>query len=127
MSTNKRLLFLTDTKEALDYVSVGVNADKKRPIVMNPNKHAEFISRRIQECRNESTKQTQVAMENQVAAIKYKEGMYLEFSGVRGYELAFKSLENTTDASALVIKPFGLTYPLSPFKYPALTAIRISL
>lgn len=94
MSTNKRLLFLTDTKEALDYVSVGVNADKKRPIVMNPNKHAEFISRRIQECRNESTKQTQVAMENQVAAIKYKEGMYLEFSGVRGYELAFKSLEN---------------------------------
>ena len=47
-------------KEALDYVSVGAIADKKRPIVMNPNRHAEFISRRIQECRNESDRKSVV-------------------------------------------------------------------
>ena len=50
MPDNKRLIFLTDTKEALDYVSKSNPFTKRFPQRDNPSQHAAFISRKIQEC-----------------------------------------------------------------------------
>lgn len=94
MPENKRLLFLTDTKASLDYVSKSSPAPKNFPTRDNPFQHAAFISRRIQECQRESGSRPTNLTQEQVAAIHYKDGMYLEFSGAQNYDLAVKSLEN---------------------------------
>ena len=54
----------------------------------NPAAHAAFISRKLQECRNQNITQ------KQIAAIRYKEGVYLEFSGAPNCDLKILSLEN---------------------------------
>lgn len=82
-------IFLSQTAELLSYSSVS------RPIGSNyPHRtttsHANFIQRKLRECYAESLTQ------RQVAAIRYKEGVYLEFSGASQYDLAVKSLENRT-------------------------------
>lgn len=94
MPENKRLLFLTDTKASLDYVSKSSPAPKNFPTRDNPFQHAAFICRRIQECQRESGSRPTNLTQEQVAAIHYKDGMYLEFSGAQNYDLAVKSLEN---------------------------------
>ena len=88
MPENKRLLFLTDTKASLDYVSKSSPAPKNFPTRDNPFQHATFISRRIQECQRESGSRPTNLTQEQVAAIHYKDGMYLEFSGAQNYDLA---------------------------------------
>ena len=62
---------------------VGTNYPKRTPAM-----HAEFIQRKFQECYAESVSQ------KQAAAIRYKEGIYLEFSSAQGHDLAIKSLED---------------------------------
>ncbi|MBQ9162773.1 MAG: S8 family peptidase [Clostridia bacterium] len=101
MPDNKRLIFLTDTKEALDYVSKSNPFTKRFPQRDNPLQHADFISRKIQECQRESKNETSLTQE-QVAAIHYKDGMYLEFSGAQNFDLATKSLENLSSGIRLL-------------------------
>jgi hypothetical protein len=50
--------------------------------------HAAYISRQLQAAAEASLTQ------KQVAAIRYKDGVYFEFSGAENHELAIKSLEN---------------------------------
>ena len=69
MPENKRLLFLTDTKASLDYVSKSSPSQKNFPTRANPSQHAAFISRRIQECQRESSSHSTNLTQEQVAAI----------------------------------------------------------
>ena len=50
--------------------------------------HAAFIQKKLRECYANSLTQ------KQAAAVRYKEGTYLEFSSAKGHDLAIKSLEN---------------------------------
>lgn len=94
MAVDKKNIFLSQTAEPLSYSSVS------RPIGSNyPHRtttsHANFIQRKLRECYAESLTQ------RQVAAIRYKEGVYLEFSGASQHDLAVKSLENRTQGIRL--------------------------
>ena len=95
MAVDKKNIFLSQTAEPLSYSSVS------RPIGCNyPHRtttsHANFIQRKLRECYAESLTQ------RQVAAIRYKEGVYLEFSGAPQHDLAVKSLENRTQGIRLL-------------------------
>lgn len=81
-------IFLHDTAFPLPYASRGGRGGSKYPTRSNPDAHAKFISRKLQESRAQDLTQ------RQVAAIRYKEGLYLEFSSATQYDLAIKQLEN---------------------------------
>ena len=66
-------IFLHGTELSLPYVSKSARFESNFPRRSNPRAHADFISRKLQECREQSLSQ------RQVAAIRYKEGVYLEF------------------------------------------------
>lgn len=87
MAVQKKNIFLTQTADSMPYTStskpIGTNFPKRTVAT-----HAAFIKRKLQECYNNSLTQ------KQVAAIRYKEGTYLEFSSAKDYDLAIKSLEN---------------------------------
>lgn len=88
MNIEKRNIFLTETERSLPYSSASGGPTHAYPHRDNPSRHAAFISMRLQECRDQSLTQ------KQVAAIKYKEGTYLEFSGKAGSELKVLGLED---------------------------------
>lgn len=90
MAIEKKLLFLKDTDTSLDYKKSGANIKKNIPVRDNANRHGDYLKRRFEEVIRQSLSQ------KQVAAIKYKDGTYLEISGKSGYELTTKSLENRT-------------------------------
>ena len=54
MPENKKLLFLSDTKEALDYIPKRAFSTTNYPKRTNPGQHADFIRRKIQECQTQS-------------------------------------------------------------------------
>lgn len=87
MVVEKKNIFLTQTVETMPYTStsrpIGTNYPKRTVAT-----HAAFIQRKLQECYTNSLTQ------RQVAAIRYKEGTYLEFSSAKGHDLAIKSLES---------------------------------
>lgn len=87
MAVDKRNIFLTQTAETMSYIVASSPVSKKIPerIVST---HAEFVQRKLRECYASATK------EKQTAAIRYKEGIYLEFSSAKEYDLAIRSLEN---------------------------------
>lgn len=88
MAVDKRNIFLESTKDVLPYVSGSKPFKRKFPLRSDPAAHGAFISRKLQECKEQSLSQ------KQVAAIRYKEGTYLEFSGASEHDLNIKSLEN---------------------------------
>ena len=96
MKIEKRNIFLQDTGEKMSYVSKGAYGEHSYPIRSNPRKHVQYIQRRLQECQKESLSQ------KQVAAIRVKEGLYLEFSGAAAKELNVKSLENISNGIRLL-------------------------
>ena len=102
MPENKKLLFLSDTKEALDYIPKRAFSTTNYPKRTNPGQHADFIRRKIQECQTQSGASATTLSPEQVAAIHSKEGMYIEFSSASGYDLAIKSLENITSGIRLL-------------------------
>lgn len=81
-------IFLQHTASPLPYASQGGGGGPKYPTRNDPDAHARFISRKLQESRAQDLTQ------RQVAAIRYKEGLYLEFSGAAQCDLAIKQLEN---------------------------------
>lgn len=95
MAVDKKNIFLQQTPETMPYVS------SPRPIGSNyPTRtvasHAAFIERKLKECYQQALTQ------KQVAAIRYKEGVYLEFSGAAEHDLALKSLENRKEGIRLL-------------------------
>ncbi len=81
-------IFLQDTASPLPYVSRSGFPGSKYPVRTDPDAHAKFISRKLQESRNQDLTQ------KQVAAIRCKDGLYLEFSSAVQHDLATKQLEN---------------------------------
>lgn len=90
MAVDKKLLFLRDTDTPLAYKKAKSNIKKNIPIRENANRHGDYLKRRFDEAIQQSLTQ------RQVAAIRYKDGTYLEISGKSGYELTTKCLENRT-------------------------------
>lgn len=87
MALNKKNIFLTQTVESMPYMSSSTGGGSNFP-KRDVNIHANRIQAKLSECYSEALTQ------KQVAAIKYKDGTYLEFSSAAEYELAIKSLEN---------------------------------
>lgn len=87
---------MNNTKTSIPYVSRQVPVGKNYPQRDNSKAHATFIERRLKECYERSETQ------KQVAAIRYKEGVYLEFSSAAKHDLAIKSLENRTQGIRLL-------------------------
>lgn len=77
MPVEKKNIFLHETQDALPFVSRSQRSETSLPKRDNPRAHASFIARKLNECRQNDVTQ------KQVAAIRHKEGMYLEFSGVK--------------------------------------------
>lgn len=78
MAIEKKNIFLTQTVETMPYTStskpIGTNYPKRTVAT-----HSVFIQRKLQQCYTNSLTQ------KQVAAIRYKEGIYLEFSSAKGF------------------------------------------
>jgi len=87
LSVQKKNIFLLNTNTTLPFVCKQAGGDKKLPI-RDIQAHATFIKRKLTECYENSITQ------KKAAAIRYKEGVYLEFSSDSKYDLAIKSLEN---------------------------------
>ncbi len=87
MAVEKRNIFLKNTAESMPFASISKRGKANYP-ERKTETHAEFVKRKLQECYAASITQ------KQAAAIRYKEGIYLEFSGAKGHDLAIKSLEN---------------------------------
>jgi hypothetical protein len=89
MTLDKRNIFLTGVTEAVSYGprpqgGGGGSSYPERDV----EHHTIFIQEKLQNAYKESLAQ------KQVAAIRYKEGIYLEFSSASKHDLAIKSLEN---------------------------------
>ena len=74
MPVEKRNIFLQETRDTLPFVSKRGRSGTTFPVRTDPGAHAAFISRKLTECREQDLTQ------RQVAAIRYKDGLYLEFS-----------------------------------------------
>lgn len=88
MTVDKKNIILRNTEETVPYSSGAKRVEKNFPNRNNIAAHGAFINRRLQECYERTDAQ------KQAAAIKYKEGIYLEFSSAQGHDLATKSLES---------------------------------
>lgn len=88
MAVDKRNIFLEHTGEAFPYASRQRLSGRKLPIRNDPRSHAAFIASKLRQCND------QALAPRQVAAVRYKQGVYLEFSSKDGFSLNTKSLEN---------------------------------
>lgn len=80
----------------MSYVSSSHPAKSNFPNRSTPSSHAATIKRMLKDCYEKSF------IQKQVAAVRYKDGIYLEFSGAPGYDLAIKSLENRKEGIRLL-------------------------
>jgi len=90
VAIEKRNIFLRETQNALPYVSGIKRSGVSFPKRDDPRAHASYISRKLNECRQQDLTQ------KQVAAIRHKEGTYLEFTGVEHHDLCTKAFDNYT-------------------------------
>ncbi len=95
---DKKNIFLSDTVENLPYTSRSRFFESNIPIRTNRTGHGNFLKRKFEE----AYKQNQELTQRQIAAIKYKEGVYLEFSGKENHDLVVKSLENIREGVRLL-------------------------
>lgn len=88
MPVDKKNIFLSGTVEPLPFTSRSVpGAERAIPQRNNINQHANYLKRKFEEAYEQNQQQ-------QVAAIRYKEGVYLELSGQDDHDLVVNSLEN---------------------------------
>ena len=88
MAVNKRNIFLEQTRESLPYTSGPARFNRNFPTRENPMAHATYIEKKLRQCNSETLEP------KQVSAMRYKQGVYLEFSSKEGFSLNTKSLEN---------------------------------
>ena len=96
MAEKKRNIFLHNVKAEIAYSSEGAPIKRSFPVRLDPRQHAQFIEARLKKSQEEAMSQ------RQVAAIRYKEGMYLEFSGEVNKALKTESLENVNQGIRLL-------------------------
>ena len=96
MPVEKRNIFLHETQHALPYVSKRKSSDASFPCREVRKAHDAMILQKLEACRQQDYDQ------KQVAAIRHKEGIYLEFSGAAGYDLLTKSFDNYSSGIRLL-------------------------
>ena len=96
MAVDKKNIFLTNTAEAMPYVSKRKGGEIFSCPKRNVQSHAALIKTKLQNAYNAASTQ------RQAAAIRYKEGVYLEFSSASQHDLAIKSLENRKEGIRLL-------------------------
>jgi hypothetical protein len=89
MPVDKKNIFLSNTVRAYSYKGQGRNISYNIPF-RDPVKHAT----RLREELIGAYKEHKALTPEQIAAIKFKDGIYLDFSGKEGHDLIIKSLEN---------------------------------
>ena len=87
MAVDKRNIFLPDTVETVPYSS-SQGGGNFRLVERDVRTHAELIKRRLLRSYAEDNAQ------RRATAIRYRDGVYLEFSGAPDHDLAIMSLEN---------------------------------
>lgn len=90
MPIDKKNIFLSGTIEPLPFTSISTPGSERAIPSRDVAQHANYLKGRFEEAYAQNKNLTQ----QQVAAIRYKEGVYLEFSGQRNHDLVVKSLEN---------------------------------
>lgn len=88
MAVERKNLFLHGTKDSKPYSSRPNPVKRNFPHRENHKVHATYLERKLKECFERSE------IQKQAAAIRYKDGTYLEFSGLATCDLASRSLEN---------------------------------
>lgn len=88
MTVDKKNLFLRNTETPLAYSSRPIPIEHNYPVRRDANAHANFIQSKFNDSYERSS------IQKKAAAIRYKNGMYLEFSSALGHELSVKSLED---------------------------------
>jgi hypothetical protein len=88
LAVDKKNLFLRNTETPLAYSSRPIPIEHNYPVRRDAHAHANFIQSKF----NDSYERSNI--QKKAAAIRYKNGIYLEFSSALGYELSVKSLED---------------------------------
>lgn len=82
-------IFLSNTKESMPYKTTRRGGGKNNyPVLTQPLAHVRKLKQELDSIINSAI------TPKQVAAIKEKDGFYLDVSGQQGYELNYKSLED---------------------------------
>jgi len=89
MAVEKKNIFLSKTANNFKYRAQGKPNDGPRIPQRNPSQHSASLKQQILSACKKYNDLTQ----KQIAAIKYKDGIYLEFTGQKEHELMFNSLE----------------------------------
>jgi hypothetical protein len=92
VAVDKKNLFLSDTVKSYVYRAQGRPIEGPRIPRRNPVQHVATLKADLAAAYQSHRDLTP----KQIAAIKYKDGICLEFSGKKGHELIIKSLENGT-------------------------------
>jgi hypothetical protein len=90
MAIDKKNIFLSDTIQSFDYTAQGKPGPGPRIPQRTPSQHAETLKQDLFAAYKKYNDMTL----KQIAAIKYKDGICLEFFGQQAHELMLKSLEN---------------------------------
>ena len=85
----KANIFLSNTKESMPYKTTRrVGGKNNNPVLTQPLAHVRKLKQELDSIINSAI------TPKQVAAIKEKDGFYLDVSGKQGYDLNYKSLED---------------------------------
>jgi len=98
MPVEKKNIFLPGTAKPLPFTSKSSRGSKLAIPSRDPEQHVNYLKRKFEEVYAQNRNLTQ----QQVAAIRYKEGVYLEFSGQENHDLLVKSLENVRSGIRLL-------------------------
>jgi len=96
MAVDKKNIFLSNTAVPYPYASISRPIGKNYP-QRDPTAHAACIQRKLSACYA-----AHALTQRQAAAIRYKNGLYLEVSGAAGCDLASEALENHKQGIRLV-------------------------
>ena len=96
MAVDKKNIFLSHTAAPYPYSSESHPVKKKYP-QRDPAAHAAHIQRKLSEAYVAHN-----LTQSQVAAIRYKDGIYLEVSGAAGHDLETQGLESPRQGIRLV-------------------------
>ena len=88
MNIEKKNIFLQNTKRELPYTSQQKRVSHDYPVRENPHQHVQRILDQLMRCQERDLSS------EQVAAIRCKSGLYLEFEGVASKEMKVNSLED---------------------------------
>ncbi len=98
MPIDKKNIFLSGTVEPLPFTSRSAFGTERAIPSRDVAQHANFLKRKF----NEAYAQNKNLTQQQVAAIRYKKGVYLEFAGQHNHDLVVKSLENIPNGIRLL-------------------------